>query len=73
MPINAIIFISLKWRQTSKKKIFRQKMRAMRCQYKVKIDIDAAVSFLLKKEDQSRWRPFPKLILQSDEVHVFLS
>ena len=41
-------------------KIFKQKMcfRAMICQYEVKIDIDAAVSFFTKKEDHSRLRPF---------------
>ena len=54
MPISATILIALKWRQTSAK-IFKQKncFRAMRYQYKAKIDTDdAIVSFLYKKRSK---------------------
>ena len=58
MPIDAIIFIALKRRQTSERRFLNKKFISERWDANKKIDIDAANSFLIKKEDQSMLKPF---------------
>ena len=49
MPIDAIIFIALKRRQTSERRFLNKKFISERWDANKKIDIDAANSFLIKK------------------------
>ena len=49
MPIDAIIFIALKRRQTSERRFLNKKIISERWDANKKIDIDAANCFLIKK------------------------